>query len=133
MSSPDPDWRELLTREPLPTDLAIRYSSLHPYHGGHAFELLADGTLTRYSMERGGEVESETSRVESRDVERIARLAAELELWRQQTPERQAEVDESRAEAQITAEGHKVETWEWFNDLEANGRLARLAEGLRAL
>ncbi len=111
-------------------DLAITYSDLHQLHGGLELTIRGDGNVEQQVLrEEAGEPHD----LSAAEVEELVRLLLETEAWRQREPERMAVPDESRATLAISAGEAASEIWEWYNDLETNGRLNRIRETMKRL
>lgn len=65
-------------------------------------------------------------RVPADSVRALIGLLVELQAWEQRTPPRTPVPDESAAGLRIQAGGEEARMWEWFNDMGANQRLARI-------
>ena len=61
-------------------DYVIRYSDLHPFHGGEAFELHSSGELVFYTGQ--SEADSQIFRVSKKDVSKVRDLFIKCKLWR---------------------------------------------------
>ena len=122
--------REIDKGGPVSAELRVTYTDLHGFHGGLRLAVRGDGKVEQEAVRQQAGTPRDLTEAQVREV--IALLVRE-ELWRQKVKERQAVPDESRARVIIELDGKRVETWEWFNDLDKNDRIVRLREKLKAL
>ena len=109
------------------TALELVYDDTHGLWGGTRFQLEAGGTLTRTETPRGrGEPVVCTVALEPQDLQELTTLLRSVEVWEQRAEARTPLPDESKATLTVTVDGHETQLWEWFNDLAANDRLARV-------
>ncbi len=112
--------------------LVVVYDDIHPLHGGERIEIRADGRATRRDVV-GDRATTRTARVAPGDLLRLQRLLVEIAAWEPRTPTRTAVPDESRTTLTVQAGGATATTWEWYDDLAANRRIARVKALLEQL
>ena len=118
----------------VPPDLLITFDDMHGLWGGISISLRGDGGGERRER-RWGETQARAgeARLSRGQLRELVRLLVELRAWEQQTPERQALPDESRAALSISVGGQTSRVWEWFNELAQNRRLARIKDRMTSL
>lgn len=113
--------------------LELVYDDTHGLWGGIRFQLDAKGTLTRTDTPRGpDEPVRRTVTLSAEQVGELAALLLELQIWEQRSAPRTPLPDESKAELTVTADGHEAQLWEWYNEMAANDRMARVKSWLDA-
>ena len=122
--------RRFLTGKVAPADVEIRYSDLHPLHGGLELTVLGTGAAEVKVVRQRAPRARNLTPVQVRE---LVALLIELQAWSQRTPERQARPDESRARLMIRIGTERSEIWEWYNDLSANRRIVRVRDRIRRL
>lgn len=113
--------------------LRVAYSDVHGLWGGVAITLTGAGEYEQAPYDRAGALAPIRRRVGAEQVAAMARLLVEIEAWEQRVPERMPVPDESRASLVVEVGGGRAAIWEWYNDLERNGRIARVRDALLAL
>ncbi len=108
-----------------PDVVSITYSDLHGLHGGLELTIRGSGRTEQQSLRSEA---GEPGELSAGDVHRLVQLLLELRAWEQRTPDRPAVPDESRARLRIQVGDGTSETWEWFNEMEANRRLIRVRD-----
>lgn len=115
-----------LDQRPYP-NFSVQYDDVHGLWGGDWLRVSGDGQYEHRRRERGA-TEATVTRgtIPAGHIHALARLLLELEAWQQRTPERTPLPDESRATLTIQVGDTAVTIWEWYNELERNGRVVRL-------
>ena len=100
---------------------------MHGLWGGTTIIVRGSGSGERRERARG---EARPQVVETTVAEDqllgLIKLLIELRAWEQQTPEREAVPDESRARLTISVGGQTSKVWEWFNEMPKNKRLIEI-------
>ena len=117
----------------IPSDLSVTYSDMHGMWGGTTISVSANGTYEWQSFSPQEGLDKVEGRVAEAQLRDLIGLLVELRAWEQVTPPRQPVPDESRSRLRIRAGGVEVLTWEWYNDMRANGRLIRIRERMSEL
>ena len=108
-------------------DLSITYDDMHGLWGGTTIIIRGSGISESRERARGDAKPQifETALPEDKLLE-LVQLLIELRAWEQDTPERQAVPDESKASLTITVGERTSNMWEWFNDMPKNDRLIKI-------
>jgi hypothetical protein len=111
----------------VPPDLTITYDDMHGLWGGTTTIIRGSGIGELRERARGDAKPQivETAVPEDKLLE-LVQLLIELRAWEQDTPERQAVPDESKASLTITVGERTSNMWEWFNDMSKNDRLIKI-------
>ena len=115
-----------------PADLSVIYDDMHGLWGGMTMMLSGAGNYERRQRDRGSPDQSLTMLVSADEIRELVCLLIELKAWEQETPERVAVPDESRAMLTIGCSAGQLAIWEWHNDLRKNERLARIRDRMLA-
>lgn len=120
--------RAVVGGEPVPAGFSVTYTDLHPFHGGLSLSIGADGQVERRAVrEKAGQ----PKQVTPYEWRTLAALMVRQKLWQQRTPERPPGNDESRASLILSCGSQVSTVWEWYNDLEKNGRMIRVREAMK--
>ncbi|MBN2496308.1 MAG: hypothetical protein JXR96_17070 [Deltaproteobacteria bacterium] len=111
--------------------LILTYDDLHGLHGGLRLVIRGTGKVEQESVRYT--VYPPRDRIDASGVDDLVRLLLETEAWQQLEPDRMAVPDESRASLYIQAGSESSQIWEWYNNLEKNGRLIRIRDAMTAL
>src|SRR5215510_4421543 len=100
----------------VPPDLSITYDDMHGLWGGTTIIIRGSGIGESREREMGDAKPQivETALSEDKLLE-LVQLLIELRAWEQETPERQALPDESKARLTIKVGERTSNMWEWFN------------------
>lgn len=115
-----------------PADLSVSYDDMHGLWGGMTIMVSGAGNYERRQRDRGSPEQALTILVSAHEIRELVRLLIELKAWKQETLERAAVPDESRATLMIGFSGGQAGIWEWHNDLTKNERLARIRDRMLA-
>ncbi len=113
--------------------LALVYDDTHGPWGGLRFDLTPEGQLTRTMTPEGfGEPVVHTVTLTPAQLQELNSLLAGLEIWEQRVPARTPVPGETKAELTVSSGGAEASMWEWYNELGATDRLARVKGWLDA-
>jgi hypothetical protein len=115
-----------------PADLTVIYDDLHAFHGGMTIELGGDGEATRRDLDKGQE-STAAATLSAEQIKGLLDLLIEQVAWEQRTESRLMVPGESRATLTIRVGGEESSLWEFYNDMEDNGRLITIKKALEAL
>ena len=104
--------------------LTVTYDDYDPFHGGLTLTIHGNGSVEqrflRYDV-------GKTRTITAKELESLVDLLRKNRAWEQQTPERPAIPDESRAKLIISYGKDSVMIWEWFNDMGKNQRISEIS------
>ncbi|MCL4265011.1 MAG: hypothetical protein KJ069_17475 [Anaerolineae bacterium] len=122
-----------LDQRPYP-DFSVQYDDVHGLWGGDWLRVSGDGQYEHHRRERGTPEPTVThGPIAASDIRALARLLVELEAWQQITPDRTPLPDESRATLTVQVADTAVTIWEWYNEMERNGRIVGIRDRMLAL
>jgi len=111
--------------------LQIRYTDLHPIHGG--LEIVVSGAGAVRQKARRTKV-SAASDLTVAEMKELVRLLVRIKAWQQRVPDRKSTMsDESKAYLTITVGSSKTHTWEWYLSMGSYNRLIRVKDLLKRL
>lgn len=110
--------------------LIVTYDDLHALHGGLRLTIRGTGKVEQEAKREPVGVARAVSR---KELITLAGLLAKHAAWEQRVAERMSVPDESRATLTITYGTNSVQIWEWYNDLEENGRIGEIATFMKRI
>ncbi len=109
-----------------PDGVELVYDDTDGMWGGVRFQLQG-GTLTRTDTPRGpGQVVVTRASLPASRIAELTTLLLEIKVWEQRVAERTPVSGECKAELSVQLGRSDALLWEWYNDLQANARLARV-------
>jgi hypothetical protein len=112
----------------------VIYDDIHTVHGGTSISVSRDGAIERVDVAPGRRNRRVTKgRATPEQLAALLDLLIEVEAWEQKIPAREMRHDESKARLAVSAGGQPGGFWEFYNDLESNGRLTRVKARLEEL
>jgi hypothetical protein len=126
-SSVEDELRTISKNRKIPPELSITYDDMHGLWGGKTIIIRGSGIGECRERARGDAkpqvVENAISEEKLLD---LVQLLIELRAWDQETPDRPAVPDESKASLTIRVGQRTSKLWEWFNDMTKNDRLIQI-------
>lgn len=108
--------------------LNVYYTDMHGLWGGEELVATSDGRVAQTLIRTQ---RPPALNMTEQEVTGLIRLLLNQKAWRQDEPERPSQPDESTARLRIEAGGSSSEIWVWFNDLDSNDRIGRIATYIR--
>ncbi|MEE8348685.1 MAG: ankyrin repeat domain-containing protein [Acidobacteriota bacterium] len=116
-----------LDSETYPASLRIIYEELHPTQEDSRILIQGTGEVQQEGDMLGGDI----PRLRLAEMENLIRLLIDMEAWEQRIPWRETDSQKSRAYLRVQVGGVSSEIWEWYDELDKNGRIVKLLDQMK--
>lgn len=113
--------------------LTVTYDDMHGLWGGVTILISGAGPYERRERKRGEDQTQVKKTLTPAEVRQLVELLIQTEAWKQETPERVAVSDESRARLTVRVGDNEAAIWEWYNDMKKNNRLTKVRDKMLQL
>jgi ankyrin repeat protein len=120
--------RALLNDEVSIANLRVTYEEIHPTQDGPRLTIKGTGQIQQEGEIANAGMYPDLS---SAEVENLIRLLLDIQTWEQRTPWRETDSEEIRAYLRVQVGGASSEIWEWYDELDDNGRIVQLFDQLK--